>query len=139
MKVLRVVVVAALLSVPGCGAADTHDAVAEDMVKLMEEFAAAIGGVKDEASAKAAAATIDGLVPRMTKLSERAKALPKLTQAQEDAMQKKVEPRVQAATSKMMAGGFAMAANPELSKIVEPAMERFGDAAKGAESMMKAK
>jgi hypothetical protein len=133
MKRVLLFVAALVFVLGGCGGSDTRESLADDTMKVMDKYAAALGSVTDEASAKAAGEKIDALVPRMKKLSERSSALGKPTADQNAAMEKKYKPRLQKMMKWMMPAVFKIGMDPKLQQPLEGPMKRFGEAGKGAE------
>ena len=93
-----------------CGGSK-HAATAEESVTLMERISTALESVKDEATAKAAAAKLETTITRMTTLKKEMEALGKPVGAAGDALKAKYEARTQAAIAKMTGtrvAGFVM-------------------------------
>ena len=83
--------VLALGSLVGC--ADSHESLREDTLDAMEEMVEAIEGIKDEASAKAAADKLKGFTEKMAEIEEKMKKLDKLSEEEEEALVAKLRPR----------------------------------------------
>jgi len=109
-----------------CGGKDTHAKVMGDMIKAMNKMAGALEGVDDEASAKKAAKTIEGMEGAMNKLKERADALGEPDEALGKKLEEKFKPELEEAVGKMMKSTMGLASKPELMKILQPALDKVG-------------
>jgi hypothetical protein len=118
--------IAAIALLAGCGG-DTHESLTDEAVSIMKEVGAILDGVKDEASADAAAAKIDALSARGEDLEKRMKALGKPTEEQAKGLEKKMGEGLAAMGD--IAGKAAKAA-PHMakSKKLQDAFARFGKA-----------
>ena len=104
-----------------------------DMIKAVGKMAGALEGVDDEASAKKAAAKIEGMEGSMQKLADRAKELGDPDEALEKQLEEKFKPQLEEAMGKMMKSMMALGDKPELLKIIQPAMEKIGGLMEGME------
>ena len=102
-----------------------------DMIKSVTKIAGALESVDDEASAKKAAKTIEGMEGSMKKLSERAEALGDPDEALEKKLEEKFKPQLEEAMGKMMKATAGFAEKPELMKIIQPALEKLGGMMEG--------
>ena len=116
-------IVAALLS--SCGGGASHEELADEMMGLMEEYADAIGSIKDEASADKAAEELEKIGGRMQELAERAQEMPDPSPEVQARIDKKMEEKEKALIGKIMGAMAPLAANPELLKRIEPAMAKI--------------
>jgi len=98
-------------SATGCGDTSKHEAVMKEMIGALNEFADALESVKDQQSAKAAAVKINKICDKLTDITNRAKALPKVTQSQNDALEKKFKPDLEKASARIQAVAFQAGAN----------------------------
>jgi len=84
----RLTIAALLVSVAmatGCGA-DTHDSLATDQQKAMQEFVTTLDGVKDAATARSAKSKLQDIVARMDDINKREAKLPPPTEAETKAL-----------------------------------------------------
>jgi hypothetical protein len=108
-----------------CGGSK-HEAAAEESITLMEQVGTALETVNDEASAKAAATKLAPAIARMSELKKEMEAAGKPAEADEAAMQAKYAPRMQAAMTRMMTQMGRVMADPKLSAILQPVMQKMG-------------
>jgi acetylornithine/succinyldiaminopimelate/putrescine aminotransferase len=107
------------LAVAGCG--DSHEKVVNDLAAQIEKVVGVLKGVTDKASADAAKPKLDSIDQDIKAIAERAKKLPKPSQAEEAALKSKLETRMKKAgeelqTEMMRVGPIA----PELGgKVME--------------------
>lgn len=92
----------------------------------MEQIGSTLESVKDEASAKAAATKLESTVTRMTALQKEMKALGEPAGKDGDAMKAKYQARMQAAMTKMTTQMGRVMADPKLSAILQPVMQKMG-------------
>ncbi len=113
-----------LTAVQGCS--DSPEAVAEEAVGVFKELNEILESVKDTDSAKAAAARIEKLAPRMQDLKARMDALEAdVTPEQKEAIKEKFEESMNDEMSKLMANSMKIMFNEEYAKILGPAMEKL--------------
>ena len=124
MRTLIAVVTCVLLV--GCGKRDTREAVADEMVALINEMNAVLDGVRDEPSAKAAAPKLKMIGDQFEALGARMDALGKATETESAAMEKYVRDRASEPTKKVMANMMRIGLNPKLRPHLDDAMKSFG-------------
>lgn len=112
-------IVFSLCLVTGCDKAPTHESIAEDSVSLMEEMAAILPTVKDEASANAAKPKLKALAEKAKALKAEEEKLSKLTNEQQAALLKKHEARMTKVFETMIKEGFRISADPKLSSVMD--------------------
>ena len=126
---LRSILAAVCLSLPllllnvGCG--DSGDAVMTDTIATMEEMNQVLTGVKDEASAKAAAPKLEALGTRMKELEKRGNDL-KMSPAEREQLAEKYKAQLEKPVQELMQNMMRIAFNPELSKHIEGPMKNMG-------------
>ena len=108
-----------------CGGSK-HEAAADESITLMEQIGTTLESVKDEAGAKAAATKLDSTVTRMAALKKEMKALGEPAGKEGDAMKAKYQVRMQAAMTKMTTQMGRVMADPKLSAILQPVMQKMG-------------
>lgn len=123
-RILSIATILMLIVCSGCGG-DTPDKVANDTVTVMEDVVAVMEGVKDEASAKAAAGKFRALGDKIKEIQARQDKLG-LTASQKAELKKKHEAKMDAVMTKLLNEGMRISSNPKLA----PAME-------GLEAAMK--
>lgn len=101
--VSRVVVVCLLMvgcmvSLPACGGGNSHEAVAEKMASVMNEFASILATVKDDASAKTAATKLTSLGTKIKSINIQLDKLPEPS----DEVKKKLEAKFEGVQKKVM-------------------------------------
>lgn len=108
-----------------CGGSK-HEAAAEESITLMEQIGTVLETVNDEASAHTAATRLAPTIARMSELRKEMEAAGKPADADETAMQAKYATRMQAAMTRMMTVMGRVMADPKLSAILQPVMEKMG-------------
>lgn len=116
-------VAAMLLLVAGCG--DSPESVMDDTLATMNDMAAVLETVKDEATAKSAASKLEGLVEKMKSLKERADKMEKPSKEKEAELEKAYKEKMTAAGSRMMKAMMSAMQAPDAQKHLEPAMKKF--------------
>jgi hypothetical protein len=110
------VVVAIFLLMGGGSTVAQHEAAIQEMLVVVNDFAAVLESVKDRNSAQAAAPRIRELTVRFQQTVEKAKALPKVTAEQDADLQEKFMPEFSTAMQRMqragMSAGFASGGEP---------------------------
>ena len=107
---------------------DTHEKVMGDAIKAMGQMADIMVGVKDEATAKAAAEKILKLEPQLKFLGARAQKLGDPNPALEKELEAKYKPKMEEIQGKMLKAMIGLAENPEAAKHIQGAMEKIGEA-----------
>jgi hypothetical protein len=103
---LPVVALVLALPVAGCGDAySKNEAVGKDMMQVLNDLADALESVKDQESAKAAAKKINEICDRMEALGKKAEALPKVTQAEKEKLDKQFNPQAEKLMPRLIAAG----------------------------------
>lgn len=115
------------------GAASTGEAMPPDREGLlrasfsrMKELAAVLGKVKDLASAKAALPEVERLTDAMKAINETFEAMPRLSDAEEEALAAKVRPEYQAALKALTAEMKRVRKDlPAAHEILAPPMKKL--------------
>lgn len=86
------IVIGAIVAVArGASSYSKHEAVADEMMVLLEDFVVILEGIDSPESARLAAPKIDALTNRMQELADRAKKLPKISRRENDRLKRKIE------------------------------------------------
>lgn len=122
------VVCVMLLGMVGCGA-DNHEKLAEDTITAMDDCAAVLKTIKDEASAKAASSDLEAIAVRMKEIEERADALGEPSEEDRVSLNEKYQERLMAAISGLTNERLRiMLLGHEVQEIINEAGEDvFGD------------
>lgn len=123
-KIIASTVLAFTLLLTGCGG-DTHEGLANETVGLLNEFATVLDGVSDEASAKAAVPKLEAISTKLSEMKKRVDALPKLSEAENKALEDKMQKEMGTFMGKFMGAAMKLANKPELQKILEEPMKKF--------------
>jgi hypothetical protein len=116
-----------LLFMPAaCGGGGTHESLAEQGLLHLERFGALLEGVKDEASAKAAAPQLEALVGQLLDTKAAVEKLPAKSPELEQALNAKYAERGKAAGMRMMQGIMKIQGDEKIGAILGPTMEKFG-------------
>jgi|GEM_PF-1148065 len=129
--ILSVLFLAALLV--GCGddgapvvVKDTPETISMEIVGNMKAMSEIFNTITDEASAKAAVPKIEAVRKNMRGVAARAKALPKMSDAEVKAFDAKVATEMEGVMKTLMPARMklqeVMDKNPEVLKILEPAL-----------------
>lgn len=94
-----------------------------ESLRLMEKMVTTLEGVKDEASAKAAATALDPIVTRMKELQKTMEAMP---EAQRSELEAKHKQEGEALAQRMMKEMMRIGSDQKLSAILMPVMEKMG-------------
>jgi hypothetical protein len=125
-SLVSVSVVAALcLTLAGCG--DTHDSITREMLAQITELNKILDGVKDEASAKAAAPRVERTATKLKEIQDRSTKLGQPSEAEMKAMKAKYEKQMEEQAGKLIGNVMRIGMNPDLSKHLEPAMNKIPD------------
>jgi peptidoglycan hydrolase CwlO-like protein len=104
-------------AVGGCGGTEKHEAVMKELIGALNDFASALESVKDNASAKEAAAKIDKVTAQLGDIAKKAEGL-KATKAQNEALEKKFKPEMEKLEARIKkageSAGTAAPGNPDL-------------------------
>ncbi len=87
LTILALAICAAMMTT-ACGG-DTRDSLASEQLKVMNDFATTLEGVKDAGSAKAAKPKLEALATRMDDINARESKLPPATEAETKALMEK--------------------------------------------------
>jgi len=129
--ILSVLFLAALLVGCGDGGApvvvkDTSETISMEIVGNMKAMSEIFNTITDEASAKAAVPKIEAVRKNMRGVAARAKALPKMSDAEVKAFDAKVATEMEGVMKTLMPARMklqeVMDKNPEVLKILEPAL-----------------
>lgn len=131
-RLVPIALLLALFTLVGCG--DSHDKVAGDMVKVMEDYADILADVDDEASAKAAGPKLEKLAGRITAINERTEALGEPESEQEKSVQDKYQKKFEEAGLQIernitRISGLDPAVSQELDRSLLKMQEALMDAA----------
>lgn len=116
-----------LLSMTGCGG-QSHEAIADSMMKSMDQFADILASVKDEASAKAAATQLETLTASVKALADKRKALGDPPKEIQTKIEEKMKAKQSELQEKMNASMMNLMSNPALMQIIAPAMGKLAEA-----------
>ncbi len=122
---MQLLLVGCIAMLAGCQA-NTHESLAKQQVKAMEEFADILDSVKDKRTATVAAPKLKRIAKRMKKIKERAEKLPPPTPEQ---AQKIAQTHLQSMKrmNSLMTFPMRMMNQPEAMAILEEALEEFRD------------
>lgn len=129
--ILSVLFLAALLVGCGDGGApvvvkDTPETISMEIVGNMKAMSEIFNTITDEASAKAAVPKIEAVRKNMRGVAARAKALPKMSDAEVKAFDAKMTTEMEGVMKTLMPARMklqeVMDKNPEVLKILEPAL-----------------
>ncbi len=104
------------------------------MMASLERMTVAFEGVKDEASAKAAAEVILTTTAEITELAGKARALKEQMSAEElkaleeDQMLPEIEAKMRSMRERLTKAGAALPQDPAVQQAIMPAMKSFGEA-----------
>lgn len=104
-------------------ACTTKEEAGTESLRLMEKMVTTLEGVKDEASAKAAAAALDPIVTRMKELQKTMEAMPEAKRSELEAEHKK---EGEALAQRMMKEMMRIGTDQKLGPILMPVMEKMG-------------
>jgi hypothetical protein len=113
-----------LLLVTACGG-PSHEAMAEKGIQQLEQIATLFEGIKDEASAKAAAPQLDKLFDQMAAMKAESEKMPKPSAEVEKALEEKFSARGQAAMTKMMQAMMKVGTDEKIGAVMKPLMAKF--------------
>ena len=107
-----IAVVAVILILAGRGNAySQHEGAMKESLQLMADLENAMNGVKDQDSARVAAAKIQGVCDRLEALANRVKGFPKLTAVEAKQLQDQYKPQADAFAQRMQKVGFQAGLN----------------------------
>ncbi len=112
---------AIMLALTGCGG-DSHDAIAEDQMQVMDEMVDILSDIDDEASAKAAKPKLEKLGERMKSIEARMEELGDPPADKKAALEEKYKEKMGAVAMKLFAEMMRIGQNEELSKVLEDTM-----------------
>lgn len=118
---------ALVFGVSGCG--DSPDSVMKDTIKLMNEMADVMEGIKDKDSAEKAKPKLEALAKKMKDLEERAKKLKldEMPKEKKEALQKKYEDDLKKAGTRFGAAMMKAMTNPDAAGALKGLdMGKFG-------------
>jgi predicted Zn finger-like uncharacterized protein len=95
------------------GAYEKHEAAVKELLSMMTELADALETVKDQGTARVAAARIQRVCDRMEQLEASIQALPRLNGADEQRLSKKYDPEFQKIYQRTLKVAFEAAANAQ--------------------------
>jgi hypothetical protein len=79
-----------------------HEAIANDLVKTINDLADVMESVKDKDTAKAAAIKINKICDRMSDVGKQIEKLPKLSKEEDDKLKAKLEPQLKKASERLI-------------------------------------
>jgi hypothetical protein len=125
MKTMMLVLALVLSVASGCsrGSGDTAEKVFADMTTNMQEMAAILDSVADEATAKAAVPRIDAVRAKMRDCARRARTVPRPDAATEQRINAAAETVQREVMPALMATRRRLEARPELMAILAPALQ----------------
>ena len=94
------------VAVVGCDANyKKHEALAKELIVVLNDMGDALESIKDHASAKAAAAKIDTLCDRLKDIRDKVDALPRLSKSDNDKLEKNLKADLDKAMSRILTAG----------------------------------
>ena len=115
-----------LLLVTACGG-PSHEAMAEKGLQQLEQIATLFEGIKDEASAKAAAPQLDKLFDQLAAMKAETEKMPKPSAEVETALQEKFAARGKAATAKLMQAVTKLGSDEKIRDAMAPLMAKLNN------------
>src|SRR5712671_1726846 len=110
----------------GCNNASAHESAAKEAVSSLEQINATLDTVKDEASAKAAAAKLETMMPKFKDLQTRMQGMDKAKPtAAEEAKMAPTMQQFTAQLGKMSENMARISADPKMSGPINSAMEKM--------------
>ena len=123
---MRYVTIALLTFIAACGGAvDSHEDGLDETVDAMEELIEVLEGVTDKASAEDAKDEIEKLADRINDIKEQMEKLPQPTGEEQARLAKLDEEKIGPLMQRFMAAAMKVASNPEIRKILDPAMKKM--------------
>ena len=113
------------LAFSGCGGADSHDELLNDMLSMLDEYARVLESVSDKASASAAVAELEVITVEMQFLLARAEKLGRATPEVEQALQQKYKPEFTEVMKRFKSSTAKIAIYPELRDAMKSAASSF--------------
>lgn len=98
-SVLALMTIALFLT--ACGSSDPHEAAVEDMIDIMGDIESALSQVEDVESAKGLSSDFEKIGKKLNEAIKSMADLGALTDEQEEALKKKIEPQLEAIKEKM--------------------------------------
>ncbi len=123
------VIAAMAIVLPGCGKA-THESLTKDTVSQMKKVVEILKGVKDEASAKAAASKIEAIGKAIRTIKTQAEELGKPTRELEAQLQDKYAEELRSVTMEMGREVMRIQMDPKLRGPMREGMMALEKAAK---------
>lgn len=112
-----------LFLIPACGSQSKEEAAAAEALELMERFVTTLEGVKDEASANAAAKKLEPIVARMQELSKIDKTM---SEAEREKLEAKYKERGEALQKRMMQVMMKVMTDEKIGPVLAPVLEQMG-------------
>jgi hypothetical protein len=110
-----------LLALGGCS--KTHESIADDAISKMKEMQNALKDVKDEASAKSAAAKIKTIAADLKKLKEEDDKLPKPTAEEKKKLDEKMKKASEDNQKELEQALTRILSDPKLAQPISEAMK----------------
>ena len=102
-----------------------HEALVKDVIVVLNDMGDALESVKDPASAKAAAAKIDGICDRFKDIRDKVDALPKLSKSDDEKLVKNWKSDLDKAMSRVRAAGQQASQKAGATVELENSIKRF--------------
>lgn len=115
---------AIVLGFTSCGG-ETHEALANESIDLMEDFTDSLAKIDDKASAQKQAGELERLVAKMKDVQARMEKLGDPSEEQGAELAQKLEQGMGAAMQKMTKELMRIGSNPEIMSVVGPLLEKL--------------
>jgi hypothetical protein len=114
-----------LLGLTACGG-DSHEALADESVSLMQDLGNTLAKITDKASAEAHVGELKTIVSKMSEVQARLEAMGEPSGEAEAELAEKYESRMGAAMQAMGQQMMRISANPEIMQVVDPVLQKIG-------------
>jgi uncharacterized protein (TIGR03066 family) len=127
MKALFALAALVVLGLSGCGGktekAEAHEAILDDALRLFNDLAETLEGVKDEDSAAAAVKKVETITDRLDEMAWRMKSVGDPSEAEKDRLRKQYKPKMDKVTQRLQrayaAVGERLGDHPELAESLQ--------------------
>ena len=109
----------------------------QEELQMVREFRQILEGVKDQDSARTAVGQLNALTERMEAYGKRAKGLPKIPQAEVDRLKAKYQPEVDQLQREIQKVALQAGLNSQGEASFITALQKFAEAAKRVEALVK--
>jgi hypothetical protein len=116
---------------------EKHEALSKEMIHGLNELAKALESVKDPESAKRAAVRVEKVCDQMEEIEWRAKALPKITKADDERLRQQFEPDFQKTQARLNKVAFQAGVNSKGEPTFVAALKRLETVGRGLQSLGK--